>query len=67
MATVLIKLRADSGAVEMTGRKTSGIVLLVGGVALLVVSLSADFVGVGTSPGIGGDQLIVSYVSQDMR
>jgi hypothetical protein len=39
-------------------RKLTGILLLVGGVVLLVVSLLADRIGLGVTTGFGYDQII---------
>ena len=42
----------------MGGKKTAGIVLLVVGIILLLLSLLADPIGVGGSPGFGRDQML---------
>ncbi len=42
----------------MGNKKVIGIVLLVVGVLLLIVSLAADSLGIGGSPGIGYKQII---------
>ncbi len=42
----------------MGNKKVIGIALLVVGVILLVVSLAADSLGIGGSPGIGYKQII---------
>ena len=41
----------------MGGRKTVGVVLLVAGIVVLLLSLLADPVGIGGSPGFGRDQM----------
>jgi hypothetical protein len=43
-------------------KKTLGIISVVVGVLLLLVSLMADYVGLGGSPGIGGRQIIGAVV-----
>jgi hypothetical protein len=43
---------------QMGGKKTVGIVLLVVGVVILLLSLVADPIGIGGSPGFGRDQII---------
>jgi hypothetical protein len=42
----------------MTWEKASGAFLLVLGAALLIVSLLADVIGIGASPGFGYRQII---------
>jgi len=42
----------------MGGKKTAGIVLLVVGIVVLLLSLLADPIGVGGSPGFGRDQML---------
>lgn len=42
----------------MEGKKKIGIIVFVIGIILCVGSLVADLVGVGTSPGIGSNQMI---------
>jgi hypothetical protein len=42
----------------MEGKKIAGIILLVLGIIILVVSLVADFVGIGGSPVFGYKQII---------
>ncbi len=42
----------------MGNKKVIGIVLLVVGVLLLIVSLAADSLGIGGSPGIGYKQIL---------
>ena len=39
-------------------RKLTGILLLIGGAILLIGSLTADMIGLGTSAGFGYDQII---------
>lgn len=43
-------------------KKTMGIVLLAGGVILLIVSLAADFLGIGGAPGFGYKQIVGAVV-----
>jgi hypothetical protein len=43
-------------------KKTWGIILLVAGIAVLVVSLVADLIGLGGSPGFGYKQLSAAVV-----
>ena len=42
----------------MGGKKTVGIVLLVVGIVVLVLSLAADPIGIGGSPRFGYQQII---------
>ncbi len=42
----------------MGNKKTIGIVLLVVGIILLVLSLTADMIGIGGAPGFGYKQLL---------
>jgi len=42
----------------MGGKKTAGIVLLVVGMVILVLSLAADPIGIGGSPGFGPRQIV---------
>jgi len=42
----------------MGWKKASGSFLLVLGVVLLILSLSADFIGIGSAPGVGYKQII---------
>jgi hypothetical protein len=42
----------------MGGKKTLGIVLLVVGIVFLILSLVADPIGIGGSPGFGRDQIL---------
>lgn len=42
----------------MEGKKRIGIILFVIGIILCVGSLVTDLVGIGTSPGIGSNQMI---------
>lgn len=44
----------------MGNKKTIGIVLLVVGIILLVLSLTADMIGIGGAPGFGYRQLMGS-------
>jgi hypothetical protein len=46
----------------MEGKKTAGIVLLVVGIVVLLLSLAADPIGIGTSPGLGYQQIIGAIV-----
>jgi hypothetical protein len=41
----------------MINRKTLGIILLVVGVVLLFLSLTADIIGIGATPGFGYKQI----------
>ena len=42
----------------MGGKKTAGIVLIVVGIVVLLLSLGADPIGIGGSPGFGRDQMV---------
>ncbi len=45
----------------MTGKKITGIILLIIGVVILILSLTADFIAIGPlggSPGFGFQQII---------
>ncbi len=42
----------------MGNKKTIGIVLVVVGILLLILSLAADAIGIGGSPGIGYKQIL---------
>ena len=42
----------------MGSKKTAGIVLLVVGIVVLLLSLAADPIGIGGWPGFGRDQII---------
>jgi hypothetical protein len=42
----------------MGGKKTAGTVLLVVGIVVLLLSLVADPIGIGGSPGFGRDQML---------
>ncbi len=53
------KFRVAKGQ-AMLSNKTAGIVVLVLGVGLLVVSLSADVTGIGDDPGFGPQQTMGS-------
>lgn len=46
----------------MGGKKTVGVVLLVVGIIILVLSLAADPLGIGGSPAFGRDQIIGAIV-----
>ena len=46
----------------MKGKKTAGLVLLVVGIVILVLSLIADPIGIGGSPGFGQDQIVGAIV-----
>jgi hypothetical protein len=46
------------GEITMSNKKTIGIVLLVVGAVLLIGSLTADVIGVGSSPAFGYKQII---------
>jgi len=43
-------------------KKTLGYVLLVGGIAVLLVSLLADFIGIGGSGAFGYKQIVAAVV-----
>jgi hypothetical protein len=42
----------------MGSKKIAGIVLLVVGIVVLILSLAADPMGIGASPGFGRDQIV---------
>ena len=46
----------------MGGKKTTGIVLLVVGIVILLLSLIADPIGIGGSPGFGAYQIVGAIV-----
>ena len=46
----------------MGGKKTAGITLLVVGIAVLLLSLVADPIGIGGSPGFGSYQIVSTIV-----
>jgi len=46
----------------MGGKKTAGITLLVVGIAVLLLSLVADPIGIGGSPGFGPYQIVGTIV-----
>jgi HD-like signal output (HDOD) protein len=46
----------------MGGKKTAGIVLLVVGLVVLLLSLSADVIGIGGSPAFGFRQIVGTIV-----
>jgi len=46
----------------MGGKKTAGIVLLVVGIVVLLLSVLADPIGIGASPGLGRDQIVGAIV-----
>jgi len=46
----------------MEGKKTAGIVLIVVGIIVLLLSLGADPVGIGGSPGFGSYQIAGTIV-----
>ncbi len=46
----------------MEGNKTIGIVLLILGAVILVLSLVADIIGIGSSPGFGYKQIVGTIV-----
>lgn len=46
----------------MTRKKTVGGVLLGGGILLLILSLLADVLGVGSAPGFGYKQILGAVV-----
>ena len=51
----MIKKREE--VTQMEGRKTAGIVLLVVGIGVLLLSLLADVLGIGTRAGFGYYQI----------
>lgn len=42
----------------MGNKKTTGIILLAAGVVLLIVSITADMIGIGARPGFGYKQTV---------
>ena len=42
----------------MERRKIFGIILLVGGIIILILSLLADLIGIGRGPGFGLQQIV---------
>jgi hypothetical protein len=48
--------------VKMKNKKTVGIVLLVVGIILSILSLIADRIGIGAAPGFGMNQIIATTV-----
>ncbi len=46
----------------MKGKKTVGVILLVLGIIVLILSLSADLIGAGAAPGFGYRQIIGAVV-----
>ncbi|MDH4137125.1 MAG: hypothetical protein OEW09_10485 [Anaerolineae bacterium] len=46
----------------MGGKKIAGIVLLVVGIVVLLLSLIADPIGIGGWPGFGRDQIVGAIV-----
>jgi HD-like signal output (HDOD) protein len=46
----------------MGGKKTAGIVLLVVGIVVLLLSLLADVIGIGGSPAFGSRQIVGTIV-----
>ncbi len=46
----------------MGGKKTIGIVLLVVGIVVLLLSLVADPIGIGVRPGFGSYQIVGAIV-----
>ncbi len=42
----------------MLDKRTASIILLIVGIGLLVLSLSADVIGIGADPGFGHQQLM---------
>ena len=46
----------------MNGKRTTGMVLLVGGVVLVIASACADYIGMGDFPGFGYKQIIGTIV-----
>jgi hypothetical protein len=47
---------------QMGGKKTTGIVLLVVGIVVLLLSLAADPIGIGSHPGFGYYQIAGAIV-----
>jgi hypothetical protein len=56
----LIKKREE--VTQMGGKKTIGTVLLVVGIVVLLLSLVADPIGIGGSPGFGRNQIVGAIV-----
>jgi hypothetical protein len=56
----LIKKREE--VTQMGGKKTIGTVLLVVGIVVLLLSLIADLIGIGGSPGFGTYQIVGAIV-----
>lgn len=46
----------------MGGKKTAGIILLVVGIVVLILSLAADPIGIGSRPGFGPYQMVGTVV-----
>jgi hypothetical protein len=46
----------------MGSKKTAGIVLLVVGIVVLLLSLAADPIGIGSHPGFGYSQIVGAIV-----
>ena len=46
----------------MEDKKTVGVVLLVVGIVLLILSLAADLVGIGGWPGFGWGQILGTVI-----
>lgn len=46
----------------MKSRKTLGLVLLVAGIVVLILSLLADPIGLGEAPGFGSNQIVGTIV-----
>ena len=42
----------------MEAKRTAGIVLLMVGIVILILSLTADLIGIGSNPGVGPYQII---------
>jgi hypothetical protein len=57
-----IKNLGYGGEDRMLNKKTIGIILLVVGVVLVVVSLTADMIGIGATAGFGYKQIAGSIV-----
>ena len=47
----------------MLDKRTASIILLIVGIGLLVISLSADVIGIGDDPGFGRQQIMGTVVA----
>ena len=46
----------------MSAWKRSGVIMLVVGIIVLVISLTADLIGIGRAPGMGKNQILGAIV-----